>query len=150
MDNRDHFRRWIPDRGDDYCTIDGVTASLDAARQWWEAGTDLLHVVADRDGTVAARANLVDIDGGCAAVGYRVGLAHEGQGIGTAVVAALLGVAAARGIVQVSAETASTNPASARVLQKCGFVRVGARPAALQLGDVMLDATDWLAGGLGS
>lgn len=143
-DNREHFGRWIPDRGDGYYTFEAVSASLDQAGRWWAAGTDLLHVVTDAAGGVVARANLVDIAGQKASLGYRVGEAHEGRGIATAAVADLLRVARARGIGQVRAETATTNLGSQRVLEKCGFTLVGARRAALELGGGELDAADWL------
>lgn len=143
LENRAHFRRWIPDRGDGYHTCEGVMASLRDARRWWEAGSDLLHVVTDAAGVVVARANLLDIADRHASLGYRVGAAHEGRGLATAAVTDLLDVARTRGIEQVSAATSTANIGSQRVLEKCGFAPVGIRPAALQLGDTWLDARDW-------
>lgn len=141
--NRDHFRRWIPDRGDAYYSLQTVATSLREARRWWEEGSDRLHVVADQAAEVVARANLVDIAEGRASLGYRVAESHSGRGIATASVGDLLSSAPRWGISRVCAVTSSFNAGSTRVLERCGFTRVRTRRDALELGERKLDALDW-------
>lgn len=142
-DERDHFRHWIPDRGDAYFELSAVERSLRDAAAWWAAGTDLLHVVVEHDGGVVARANLTDIAAGRAEVGYRVARAATGRGIASAALTELLGVAVRSGIEQVVATTSRDNEASARVLVRCGFEPAGERRAALAFDGRRLDARDW-------
>ncbi|HZV05246.1 MAG TPA: GNAT family N-acetyltransferase [Gemmataceae bacterium] len=57
---------------------------------------------------------------------YGIDLPHRGRGFATEVAGALTGFALASGRVRmVRAHTKLDNPASARVLEKCGFRRVG-------------------------
>jgi RimJ/RimL family protein N-acetyltransferase len=61
-------------------------------------------------------------------IGYGVAEAHEGKGYASAGVARMVEEAFARGGVDaVTAETSVHNPASQRVLEKNGFVRIGQR-----------------------
>lgn len=142
-DERDHFRRWIPDRGESYYNLAAVEQSLRSARKWWDAGSDMLHVVVDDRDRLLARVNLVDIADDRAEVGYRVARAATGRGIATAGVTALLATARDLGLNQVRASTSTKNEASARVLVRCGFVRAGLRPAAMEVEGRRLDARDW-------
>lgn len=64
---------------------------------------------------------------GTVEIGYGTAPARRGRGHATAAVKALLPALAAKGVGQVRAETSVDNPASARVLEKAGFARVGAR-----------------------
>jgi len=142
-DNRAFFRRWVPDRGDDYFSVDAVDASLVRARGWWEAGSDRMHVVVDGDGVVLGRANLVEIADGRGLLGYRVGETAAGRGLASAAVAALVEAAPGWDVQRIVAETTHDNLGSQRVLARCGFTAVGARAAALQVGDRYLDAMVW-------
>lgn len=143
VENREYFRRWIPDRGDDCFSLEAVASSLARARKWWAAGTDRLHVAVDEAGVVVARANLVHIADGRASIGYRVAEVHAGLGIATAAVARLLAMAPVWGIERVFATTSVVNVGSARVLERCGFVLVGKCARAMKVGDVMFDAFEW-------
>ena len=59
-------------------------------------------------------------------IGYGLNLEHWGRGYATEALRALLPHwQATRGVRRVTAETSVSNAASARVLEKCGFVRVG-------------------------
>ena len=142
-ENREYFRRWIPDRGDAYYDLEAVAASLDDAGCWWDDGSDRLHVVSDPAGEVVGRANLVDVAEGRASLGYRVAGPHNGRGIATAAVTDLLTSAPRWGISRLCAETSTVNPGSARVLERCGVAHVRTREDALELGDRTLDALDW-------
>lgn len=143
LHERDHFRRWIPDRGDAYYELAAVEQSLRNAREWWHAGSDMLHVVADDRGRLLARVNLVDIADGSAEVGYRVARAATGRGIATAAVTDILTTARGLGLKQVRAGTSTENEASARVLSRCGFVPAGLRRAATEVEGRRVDTRDW-------
>lgn len=60
-------------------------------------------------------------------IGYGVAPAHEGRGVMTRALAALLPIVAADGHAGLTAGTSVDNPGSQRVLEKNGFVRTGTR-----------------------
>jgi len=63
---------------------------------------------------------------GMVEIGYGVGASRRGRGHATAAVAAMLETAGADEAIRVvTADTAVTNPASQRVLEKNGFLRAG-------------------------
>ncbi len=67
-----------------------------------------------------------DIERGSAEIGYWLGAAHRGRGIVTAAVRAVTEAALTDGgLIRVFAYVFSTNPASARVLEKAGYEREG-------------------------
>lgn len=68
----------------------------------------------------------------CAEIGYWLGRAHWGQGLMTRVVAAWCGhLFATRPLHRLQANVFASNPASARVLEKCGFAFEGTRRQAI-------------------
>lgn len=81
------------------------------------------------DGEAAGSAVLTlreNIERGSAEIGYWIGAAHRGRGITTAAVRALTAAALGEGgLIRVQAHVFSTNPASARVLEKAGYEREG-------------------------
>ena len=60
-------------------------------------------------------------------IGYGVAPAHEGRGVMTQAIAALLPIVAADGHAGLTAATSVDNPGSQRVLEKNGFTRTGTR-----------------------
>lgn len=75
-----------------------------------------------------------------AELGYWLGRQHWGRGHMTRVVAAYLGwVVPTLQLVRVEANVLDTNPASARVLEKNGFVEEGCRRAAIRKPDSLHD-----------
>lgn len=121
--------RWrdlaIPDGGLEPAPVLSMLAALsqrlNAAQGWgtWFAlaGGELVCSLAVKDlpahGTVE--------------IGYGTAPARRGRGHATDAVAALLPLLLAKGVARIRAETSVHNPASARVLEKTGFARVGAR-----------------------
>ena len=78
--------------------------------------------------------------GHAAELGYWLGRVHWGQGHMTRVVAAYLGWAVpALALRRIEANVLDTNPASARVLVKNGFVEEGCRRAAIRKADGLRD-----------
>jgi len=69
---------------------------------------------------------LADVHARCAHIGYWLGEPFWGRGIMTAVVRAVSDYALARrGFLRLEAPVFAWNPASMRVLEKCGYVREG-------------------------
>ncbi|MDB5703985.1 MAG: GCN5-related N-acetyltransferase [Sphingomonas bacterium] len=60
-------------------------------------------------------------------IGYGIAPAHEGRGVMTRAMAALLPIVTADGHGGLTAGTSVDNPGSQRVLEKNGFVRTGTR-----------------------
>lgn len=74
-----------------------------------------------------------DIHAHTAEIGYWLGTEYWGKGLATEIVAALVDyLAAATDLEQLSANCFGWNPASPRVLEKCGFVKEGVRKGAVK------------------
>lgn len=129
--NRAYVARSVPDRGDAFFAR--FTERFDALLAEQEAGICAFHILVAEDGSVLGRFNLVDIEDGGADVGYRVAQEVSGRGVATAGIRDLCRLAVSRyGLRLLRAAAAHANPASRRVLLKCGFVPVGpAAPAHL-------------------
>jgi ribosomal-protein-alanine N-acetyltransferase len=83
-------------------------------------------VLADENGAILGRFNLVNVDDGTAELGYRVAQHVAGRGVATTTVQELCRLAAAQyGLHTLRAQTTHDNVASQRVLTKAGFVPVG-------------------------
>ncbi len=82
---------------------------------------------------------LADVHARCAHIGYWLGEAHWGLGIMTRVVGAVSGHALGKlGFLRLEAPVYAWNPASMRVLEKCGFTREGVmRKSAFKDGEVI-------------
>ncbi|MFJ4002493.1 GNAT family N-acetyltransferase [Streptomyces sp. NPDC090023] len=131
LSNRDYFAAVVSDRGDEYFAR--FTGRFDALLAEQAAGVCAFYVLVTEDGTVLGRFNLYDLVDGTADLGYRVAEHATGQGVATAAVRELCGLAVTRHALHtLRAATAHENVASRRVLIKAGFVRTGpAGPADL-------------------
>jgi ribosomal-protein-alanine N-acetyltransferase len=129
--NRAYFATTISDRGDEYYQEFADRHRAMLADQ--AAGTGAFYVLVAEDGAVLGRFNLHRFEDGTAELGYRVARHVAGQGVATATVRQLCGLAAARhGLRTLRAATSTANAASQRVLAKAGFIPVGpADPADL-------------------
>ncbi|SDU96043.1 [SSU ribosomal protein S5P]-alanine acetyltransferase [Microlunatus sagamiharensis] len=89
------------------------------------------------DGVPAGRMNLNDVVRGAfqnAHLGYWVDVDHQGRGVATAAVRAVLGLAFGElGLHRVQAGTLVHNHASRRVLAKNGFTEIGLAPGYLRI-----------------
>ena len=118
--NRDYFAAAIPDRGDDFFA-DYPTRHAALLRSQVQ-GTDLFHLVVMDDGTIAGRVNLVNIRGGEAEIGYRVGRDFAGRGVATEAVRLACHLAGTEyGLRRLRAETYVDNHGSRKVLLRNGF-----------------------------
>jgi len=130
--NREYFAAWIPDRGDEYFA--NFTARHAALLAEQIAGTCRFHVLVTDAGEVAGRVNLVDLENGSAELGYRIAEKWTGQGLATAAVRVVIGLAAAEyELTMLRAGTSDRNLASQAVLTRAGFRPVGGKKYELSL-----------------
>ena len=100
----------------------GITAGL--AR---EDARPLAWLIADGNEVVGMTSFTKRDDDGNYEIGYGVAPAHEGRGVMTAAIAALLPILRADGHRGLTAATSVDNPGSQRVLEKNGFSAQGTR-----------------------
>jgi len=100
----------------------GITAGLAEADP-----RPLAWLIADGDEVVGMTSFTKREADGRYEIGYGVAPAHEGRGVMTATVAALLPILRADGHRGLTAATSVDNPGSQRVLEKNGFMHQGTR-----------------------
>lgn len=123
-DNRAYFARSVSDRGDAF--FDEYDAWHRARLAEQEAGAGAYFVLADDDGSVLGRFNLIFTESGRVDLGYRVAERATGRGVATAAVEEVCAIAATSyGVRTIMAATSRANVASQRVLAKAGFVPAG-------------------------
>lgn len=126
--NRSWFEQHIEPRGDAFYTPHGIQQHIDHYLADHAAGRWFPGLLWDETGTLIGRSNLKDIDvqAGVAELGYRVAQDHVGKGAATAAVAQMKDIAQRHwGLQSLRAVVIMANQASARVLEKSGFVRLG-------------------------
>lgn len=101
------------------------------------------HFVIEVDGTFAGGIGYLRFEAErrlSGEIGYWLGRRFWGRGIATAALRKVADLAFEREpILRLEAGAYSNNPASARVLEKCGFVREGVLRSAVIKGDEILD-----------
>jgi ribosomal-protein-alanine N-acetyltransferase len=123
QDNRAYFARSISDRGDAF--FEHFAGCFQESLTDQHAGDCAFFVLVAGNGEVLGRFNLYDIEDGSAKVGYRVARGAAGQGIATAAVRELCGIASSLGLHTLTAATFYGNGASQKVLTKAGFEPAG-------------------------
>lgn len=127
LENRSWFERFVAPRAESFYSPAGVEAHIDEALRELELGRYHPQLLLDEAGEIVGRVNLKDIDAlrRTAEVGYRIGQAHAGRGAASAGLLQLISTAQlVWGLDSLEAVVAEGNPASARVLEKAGFVCV--------------------------
>lgn len=134
--NRDFLAPWDPIRDDAYFTPDGQRALLELAQQRHRQEIDWPGVITLGQQPVG-RVNLNNLVRGAfqsADLGYWVDSVHNGRGVATAAVAAVLQVAFDDlGLHRVQAGTLLHNHGSQRVLERNGFTLIGVAPRYLHI-----------------
>jgi len=136
MTDRDYA--WLlgeESRGDGLVQCEGgiapaeVTAMLRGATAGLAATTDkpTAWLIAERGVAIGMTSFTKRGDDGAYEIGYGVAPAHQGRGVMTRALAALLPILRDDGHRGLTAGTSVDNPGSQRVLEKNGFVRTGAR-----------------------
>jgi ribosomal-protein-alanine N-acetyltransferase len=124
LENRAYFAASVPDRGDDYFAEFAERHRELLACQ--AAGTDLLHVLVEEDGTIVGRVNLFEVAGGSASLGFRIAERATGQGLATRAVLQMCKLAVAEyGLSELRAAARAENVGSRTVLSHAGFVPSG-------------------------
>jgi RimJ/RimL family protein N-acetyltransferase len=119
-----------------------------ADADWWithaSADGDALDLAIEIDGRAAGGIGVrpgPGVRGRTGVLGYWLGAAHWGRGIASATVAAFVdAVFATERYVRLEATVFAWNPASMRLLEKCGFTREGVLRAAVWKDDALIDA----------
>ena len=122
-ENRTHFERSVPSRGDAYYEPETFHQAL---RQLLneQANGDGYYYLIWCDNRIVGRLNVHHIDADTGEVGYRVGAEHGGRGYATAALRQLV-TFELPGFNRLRAETTSDNVASQHVLRRAGFIRDG-------------------------
>jgi ribosomal-protein-alanine N-acetyltransferase len=123
-DNRTYFAQSITDRGD------GYFARFDEAHAFLldeqSHGRGAYFVALGKSGEIPGRINLYQLTADEVNIGYRVGAAHIGNGLATAMVRAICLLAQTElQLRSLFASVSDTNVASQRVLERNGFLRIG-------------------------
>lgn len=126
--NREHMRPWDPPRDEHWYTVAGQRARLHDQLVQAETGRLAPWVLASGEEIVGGvtLSNIVRLHLCSANLGYWVDAAQAGRGLASA--ATLLACRAADaelGLHRLEAGAAAANLASQRVLEKCGFERIG-------------------------
>lgn len=125
IENRRFFERMVPGRGDDYFVLETFIQRHRDLLHEQQSGKSLFYLIKDEYGRIAGRMNLIDIDkeNGVAEIGFRIGEAQAGKGIGNDALQLLLSLQLP--VKQISAKTTTVNIASQKLLEKNGFIRIG-------------------------
>lgn len=123
-ENRAYFAASVPDRGEDYFAhFDARHRALLGEQA---AGLCHFHLVVGDGGAVLGRVNLVDVTAGSAELGFRIAEKATGQGLATAAVREVCGLArSAYGLTSLRAAATVDNAGSRTVLRRTGFVPTG-------------------------
>lgn len=128
-ENAEHLAPWEPLRDPSFYTSEGVRQVVADRYRAYLDGRSLHLSALGEDGAMVAECNFTNIVRGplqACTLGFSVAKAKEGQGIMTTVVQRATDIVFSEyGLHRVMANFMPRNTASARVLQKCGFVREG-------------------------
>jgi ribosomal-protein-alanine N-acetyltransferase len=125
LDNRTYFETLIQSRGHDFYRRPVILAHIKDLMSDYREGEKLSCLVIKEE-AVVARANIKSIDdnSSSAEVGYRVAENVTGQGVASFALGGLIELAKEQlELKSLTAWVLSNNPASARVLEKQGFVK---------------------------
>ena len=123
-ENRRFFEKMVPSRGDDYYTVKTFKIRHQELLKEQENGLSNFYLIKNDVGEIVGRVNLVDIDkiNSVADIGFRVGAAYVGKGIGNKALNLLLKTDFI--VNQLRGKTTTVNHASQKVLEKNEFKQV--------------------------
>jgi ribosomal-protein-alanine N-acetyltransferase len=131
--NRDWFESHVDARAADFYAPGGVAAHIEESLQRLAQGTMHPCLLLENDGAIVGRGNLKDIDrhAGRAEIGYRIAASARGRGLAGTVLEHLMELAYGQWQLDgLDAHVTIANAASARVLERAGFVLAG--PSSVQ------------------
>ncbi len=139
LENKSWFEQFTPARSAHFLTHAGMDEAVAAlvAEMKEKKGAYYLAFV---EGEICARVNFSCDGVGNAELGYRVGKDYVGHGIASYAIQNLLPeVKKLLDVTCLNAQTANNNPASIKVLENCGFNRIGIQRNAAQLHSKKID-----------
>ncbi|WP_233850378.1 GNAT family N-acetyltransferase [Paraburkholderia sp. HD33-4] len=136
VDNRAYFEHWINAREDSYYNIGSVRNAIEAAQTDIE-GDKAYQFLVKCEGVIVGRVNLVGVVRpyfNKAVLGYRIGERFAGHGYASEAVRLVLETARLDlRLWRIEATVRPQNRASARVLERNGFVRYGVAKRSMHL-----------------
>ena len=125
LSNQPYFEQFVPPRPDGFLSQRGMEKSVGQLIEEITCKTGAYYLL-KRDQEIVGRFNFEVGKNGAANLGYRLGQNQTGQGLAT--LGLKMAITRARvdlNIEKIHAETTLDNLASIRVLEKCGFSRIG-------------------------
>ena len=149
--NRAWFEHFIEAREPHFYHPEGLQQHIEECLLQSAEGSFYPGLIKSDTGEIIGRINLRNIDSvrGEAVMGYRVAESAVGRGVATNAVRQLLEFACTElGLSSVRSFVSVENPASAKVLQKCGFARGLLHPGMAMVRGRVLDCYEyhWVAG----
>lgn len=140
-ENHEHLKPWnpAPRPGEDPTSITAVSGTILRHRREWKAGTSFVFFVTPRDApdTIVAKVALNGVLRGAmhgAYLGYWIDGAHQGRGLATEAIRAVLDFAFGPAMLhRIQAAIMPRNERSLRVVEKLGLRREGYAVRYLQI-----------------
>lgn len=139
--NRQWFEQFVLPRADAVYSPEGIAEHIRNCLDDYASGTMHPCILLNGDGDIVGRANLKDIDSleGTTEIGYRIAQAYIGKNVASQAVQHLKAAAYEKWqLKRLLAFVTTENPASARVLEKAGFVKCELIPARSTIGSRQL------------
>ncbi|HIP24743.1 MAG TPA: N-acetyltransferase [Rhodobacteraceae bacterium] len=132
--NRSYFEQWVPPRpGWFFSEKIRYASHMATLLSEQKNGTFLMYVLVDSTDQILGRANL-SVSDSAADLGYRIAQPHAGKGMATTAIQHICTLAKTRhSLSKITAQAASSNPASQRVLINNGFHQSHAPPQSTPL-----------------
>lgn len=142
LNNKAWFESLIAPRDDSFYTEKGVAEHIELSQENMAQGLAYSSVLIANN-TIVARANLKDISGKSAVIGYRVAKKHISQGLASYCLSELIAIAKNKfNLEYITAQVLENNPASMRVLQKHHFQIISTTANFLILNNKALSCTE--------
>ena len=143
QENRAFFESQVTARPAGYHSPAGIQAAVERALREAQEDLGYQYLIRDAQSRLIGRINLSHVRRAhffSAELGYRIAQRACGQGHASAAVRQVLDLAfGPLGLQRLEAHARATNPASVRVLQRCGFVQFGRSRRSMELQGVWHD-----------
>ena len=125
LKNRNFFEKMVPSRGEEYYLFQNFKVRHHDLLNEQQSGLSTFFLIKNEDLKIIGRINVFDIDltNRIAEIGFRIGEAWGGKGIGKQALHQL--VQSDLGLNQLKAKTTTANNASQKILEQNGFVISG-------------------------
>jgi len=148
VENRAYFERNLPSRGEDYYVLENFNNIIKELIDEQNRGECFMYVIRNETGKVLGRINLVSVKNErikTAELGYRIGQTEVGKGVATKAVQMVLNLGIEKHqLEEVTAGTSKDNIASQKILEKNGFLCIGADENYMQLNGEKIDSLKYI------